>query len=43
MLKCPWVLDAMKTHFHVFTLEYQYFEKFFEGTLFKIKFAITFP
>ena len=43
MLYCPWVLVAMETHFHVFTLKYQYFEKFFEGTLFKIKFATTFP
>ena len=28
MLYCPWVLVAMKTHFHVFTLKYQYFAKF---------------
>ena len=43
MLNCLWVLVAMGTHFHVFTLKYQYFEKFFEGTLFKMKFATTFP
>ena len=43
MLYCPKVLVAMETHFYVFTLKYQCFEKFFEGTLFKIKFAITFP
>ena len=43
MLYCPWELVAMETHFHVFTLKYQYFEKFYEGTLFKIKFATTFP
>ena len=43
MLYCPWVLVAMETHFHVFTPKYQFFEKFFEGTLFKIKFATTFP
>ena len=34
MLYCPWVLVAMETHFHVFMLSYQYFEKFLEGTLF---------
>ena len=28
MLYCPWVLVAMETHFYVFTLKYQYFEKF---------------
>ena len=33
----------METHFYVFLLKYQYFEKFFEGTFFKIKFATTFP
>ena len=38
-----WVLVAMETHFYVFPLKYQYFEKFFEGTLLKIKFAKTFP
>ena len=43
MLCCPWVLVAMETHFYVFMLKYQYFEKFFEGTLFKIKFSTTFP
>ena len=43
MLYCPWVLVAMETRFYVFTLKYQYFEKFFEGTLFKKKFATTFP
>ena len=43
MLYCPWVLIAMETRFNVFTLKYQYFEKFFEGTLFKTKFATTFP
>ena len=42
MLYCRWVLVAMETHFHVFTPKYQYFKKFFEGTLFKIKFATTF-
>ena len=26
MFCCPWVLVAMETHFHVFTLKYQYFE-----------------
>ena len=29
----------MKTHFHVFPLKYQNYEKFFEGTLLEIKFA----
>ena len=43
MLYRPWVLVAMETHFHVFPLKYQYFKNFFEGTLFKIKFATTFP
>ena len=43
MLYWRWVLVAMETHFHVFPLKYQYFENFFEGTLLKIKFAITFP
>ena len=43
MLCCPWVLVAMETHFHVFPLNYQYFDKFYEGTLLKIKFATTFP
>ena len=43
MLHCPWVLVAMETHFHALTLKYQYFENFFEGTLFEIKFATTFP
>ena len=43
MLYCLWVLVAMETHFHVSSLKYQYFEKFYEGTLFKIKFATTFP
>ena len=33
----------METHFHVFPLKYQYFEKFFEGTLLKTKFASIFP
>ena len=42
MLYCPWVFVAMEKHFYVFTLKYQYFEKLFEGTLFKIKFATTF-
>ena len=42
MLYCPWVLVAMETRFHVFTL-HQFFEKSFEGTLFRIKFATTFP
>ena len=42
MLYRPWVLVAIETHFHVFMLKYQYFEEFFEGTLFKIKFATTF-
>ena len=32
----------METHFHVFSLKYQYFERFFQGTLLKIKFATTF-
>ena len=41
MLCCPWVLVAMETHFNVFKLKYQYFENFFEGTLFEIKFATT--
>ena len=36
-------LAAMDIHFQVFKPKYQYFEKFFEGTLFRIKFAITFP
>ena len=43
MLYCPWVLVATKTHFYVFTLKYQYFENFLEGTLLEIKFATTFP
>ena len=43
MLYCPWALVAIETHCYVFTLKYQYFEKFFKGTLFKIKFATTFP
>jgi len=43
MLYCSWVLVAMETHFFVFMLKYQCFEEFFEGTLFQIKFAITFP
>ena len=43
MFYCPWVLVAMETHFHVYTLKYKFFEKFFEGTLIKIKFATTFP
>ena len=43
MLYCPWVLVAMETHFYVFTLNYQFFETFFERTLFKIQFATTFP
>ena len=43
MLYCPWVLVAMETHFKALTLKYQFFEKFFEGTLFRIKFATTFP
>jgi len=42
MLYCLWLSVAMETHFHAFMLKYQYFEKFFEGTLFKIKFATTF-
>ena len=29
MFYCPWVLVAMETHFHVFTLKYQYFDNFF--------------
>ena len=29
-------------HGNTFLLKYQQFEKFFEGTLFKIKFATTF-
>ena len=37
------MLVAMETHFHVFPQQYQYFEKYFEGTLLKIKFATTFP
>ena len=32
----------METHFYVFTLKYQYFEKFFEGALLKLKFATNF-
>ena len=43
MFYCPWMLVAVETHFHVFTLKYQYFEKFSEGKLFKIKFATTLP
>ena len=43
MLYCLWVLVAMETHFQVLTLKYQLFEKFFEETLFKIRFATTFP
>ena len=43
MLYCPWVLVAMETHFHVFTLKYQYFEKFRKGTLLKMKFATIIP
>ena len=43
MLNCPWVLVAMETHFYVFTLKYKYFAKFFEGTLFKMKFATAYP
>ena len=35
-------LIGIETYFHVFTLKYQHFEKFFEGTLLKIKFATTF-
>ena len=42
MLDCLWVFVAMETHFHKLTLKYQYFEKFFEETLSKIKFATTF-
>ena len=42
MLYCSWVV-AMEIHFHVSMLKYQYFEKLYEGTLFKIKFATTFP
>ena len=34
MLYCPWVLVAMETHFQAFMLKYQFFKKFFEGTLF---------
>ena len=33
----------MGVGFDVFLLKYQYFEKFFEGTLLKNKFATTFP
>ena len=43
MLYSPWGSVAVETHFHVFSLKYQYFERFFEGTLLKIKFATTFP
>ena len=43
MLYWQWELVAMEINFHVFSLKYQYFEKFFEGTLLKIKFATTFP
>ena len=43
MLYYPGLLVAMETHFHVITLKYQNFEKFFEGTLFKTKFATTYP
>ena len=43
MLYCPWVLVAMEAHFPLFTLKYQYFENFFEGTLLKKEFAKTFP
>ena len=35
MLYCPWVLVAMETHFHVFTLKYQYFAKFLKEHSFK--------
>ena len=38
-----WVSVAMETHFHVFMLNYQYFETFLEGTLFKMKFVTIFP
>ena len=43
MLNCSWVLIAMETYFYVFQLKYPCFEKFFEGTLLKIKFATTSP
>ena len=43
MRYCPWLLVAKETHFHVITLKYQNFEKIFEGTLFKIEFATTYP
>ena len=43
MLDCSWVLVAMETHFNVFTLKYQYLEKLYEGILFKMKSAKTFP
>ena len=33
---------AMETHFHVSPPKYQYFERFFEETLLKIKFTLTF-
>ena len=38
MLYCPWVLVAMETHFHVFTLKYQYFAKFLKEHSFKSNF-----
>ena len=43
MLYCLWVLVAMETHFHALKLKYQYFEIFFEGILFEIKFAKISP
>ena len=35
MLYCPWVFVAMETHFHEFTLRYQYFAKFSKEDCFK--------
>ena len=43
MFYCLWDLVAMETHFYVFTPKYQYFEKLFDGILFKMKFATTIP
>ena len=43
MMLMMMMLIATETHFHVLLLKYQYFNNFFEGTLFKIKFAKTFP
>ena len=34
-------LIAMETHFHIFPLKDQYFDRFSEGTLLEIEFATT--